>query len=119
MKHQALGIFPLKSLLVRLTGVLLRVPLKFLRLLLVSFLLLRPLRVIPVGRLLLRLVDCLGEPPYKGWIAQMEEHWYGDPEVLGASPGSVKFSLPIFQIFLKYKGKTNRNERVIGKQMTD
>ena len=36
----------------------------------------------------------------KGWIAQMEEHWYGNPEVSGSSPGSVKFYLPIFQIFL-------------------
>ena len=35
----------------------------------------------------------------KGWIAQMEEHWYGSPEVSGSSPGPVKFSLPIFQIF--------------------
>jgi hypothetical protein len=23
-----------------------------------------------------RLVDCLGWPPSKGWIAQMDEHWY-------------------------------------------
>ena len=28
----------------------------------------------------------------------MEEHWYGNPEVMGSSPGPVKFSLPIFQI---------------------
>ena len=28
----------------------------------------------------------------------MEEHWYGNLEVLGSSPGPVKFFLPIFQI---------------------
>jgi hypothetical protein len=28
----------------------------------------------------------------------MEKHWYGNPEVSGSSPGSVKFSLPIFKI---------------------
>ena len=44
-----------------------------------------------------RLVDYSGGPPSKGWIAQMEEHWYGNPEVSGSSPSSVKFSLPIFQ----------------------
>ena len=32
-----------------------------------------------------------------GWIGQMDEHWYGNPEVSDWSPGSVKFSLPIFQ----------------------
>ena len=26
----------------------------------------------------------------------MEEHWHVNPEVLGSSPGPVKFSLPIF-----------------------
>ena len=36
--------------------------------------------------------------PSKGWIAQMEEHWYISPEVSGSSPGPVKFSLPIFEI---------------------
>ena len=45
-----------------------------------------------------RLVDCLGGPPSKGWIAQMEEHWYSNPEVSGSSPGPVKFFLHIFQI---------------------
>jgi hypothetical protein len=45
-----------------------------------------------------RLVDYLGGPPSKGRIAQMEEHWYGNPEVSGSSPGPVKFSLPILQI---------------------
>ena len=30
------------------------------------------------------------------WIAQIEEHWYGNPEASGSSPGSVKFSLPLF-----------------------
>ena len=52
-----------------------------------------------------RLVDCLGEPPSKGWIAQMEEHGYGNPEVSDSSPGPVKFSLPIFQtIFMSAIG---------------
>ena len=41
-----------------------------------------------------------GGPPSKGWIAQMNEHWYGSPEVSGSSPGPVKFSVPIFQIVL-------------------
>ena len=31
----------------------------------------------------------------------MEEYWYGSPEVSGSSHGSVKFSLPIFQIVIK------------------
>ena len=31
----------------------------------------------------------------------MEAHWYGSPEVSGSSPGSVKFSLPIFKNSLK------------------
>jgi hypothetical protein len=44
-----------------------------------------------------RLVDCLRGPPSKGWIAQMEEHWYVNPEVSGSSSGPVKISLPIFQ----------------------
>ena len=48
------------------------------------------------------LVDYSGGPPSKGWIAQMEEHWYGNPEVSGLSPGSAKFSLPIFQIVWKF-----------------
>ena len=47
-----------------------------------------------------RLVDYSGGPPSKGWIAQIEEHWYGNPQVSGSSPGSVKFSLPIFKIIL-------------------
>ena len=31
-----------------------------------------------------------GGPPSKGWKAQMEEHWYGNSEVSGSSPGPVK-----------------------------
>ena len=27
----------------------------------------------------------------------MEEHWYGNPEVSGSSPGPVKLSLPMLQ----------------------
>ena len=42
-----------------------------------------------------RLIE-LGGPPSKGWIAQMEEHWYGNEEISGSSPGPVKFSLPFF-----------------------
>ena len=45
-----------------------------------------------------RPVDGLGGPTSKGWIAQMEEHWYINPQVSGLSPSPVKFSLPIFQI---------------------
>jgi len=30
-----------------------------------------------------RLVDCLGGPPSKSWIAQMEEHWYVKSSSLG------------------------------------
>ena len=29
----------------------------------------------------------------------MEKHWYGNPKVSGSGPCSVKFSLPIFQIY--------------------
>jgi len=36
-----------------------------------------------------RLVDYLGRPPSKGWIAQMKEHWYSS-DVGGSSLGSVK-----------------------------
>ena len=43
-----------------------------------------------------RLVDYSGGPPSKGWIVQMEEHWYGNTEVSGASPSPVRFSLPLF-----------------------
>ena len=50
-----------------------------------------------------RLVDYSGRPPSKGWIAQMEEHWFGRPEVSGSSPGSVKFPLPIFQQHKQYQ----------------
>ena len=49
-----------------------------------------------------RLVDYSGQCPSEGWIAQMKEHRYGNPEVTGSSPGSVKLSLPIFQIFWKF-----------------
>jgi hypothetical protein len=28
-----------------------------------------------------------------------KEHWYGNPEVSGSSPGPVNFSLPIFHFF--------------------
>ena len=45
-----------------------------------------------------RLVEYFGRPPSKGWITQMEEHEYSNPETLGSSPGPVQFSLPIFQI---------------------
>ena len=44
------------------------------------------------------LVDYSGGPPSKGWIAQMEGHWYDNPEVSRSSLGSIKFSLPMFQI---------------------
>lgn len=40
-------------------------------------------------------VDCSRGPASKGWIAQMEAHWYGNLEVSGWSP--VKLSLPIFR----------------------
>ena len=43
------------------------------------------------------LVDCSGGPPSKGWIAQMEEHWYGIPEVSGSSDSSVKSYLSVVQ----------------------
>ena len=49
----------------------------------------------------LTLDNYSGGQPCKGWIAQMEEHWYANSEVSGSSPGSVKFSLPIFQIVRK------------------
>ena len=39
----------------------------------------------------------------KGWIAQMGERWYGNPEVSGSSPSPVKVSLPIFKIILWYR----------------
>jgi hypothetical protein len=45
-----------------------------------------------------QLVDCMGGPPSKGWIAQMEEHWHLNPEVPGSSPSSAKLSLPIVHI---------------------
>ena len=32
----------------------------------------------------------------------MEEHWYGNPDVSGSSPSPVKFTLPNFQIILKF-----------------
>ena len=51
-----------------------------------------------------RLVDCLGGLSPKGWIAQMEEQWYGNPEVSGSIPGPVKFSLPSFQKLAFEKG---------------
>ena len=45
-----------------------------------------------------RLVDCLGRPATKGWIAQMvEPSWYGNPEVSGSSPGPVRVFLAIFR----------------------
>ena len=46
----------------------------------------------------------------------MEQHWYGNPEVSGSSPGSVKFSLPILQMIgifdspLRFKGGMNLKE---------
>ena len=44
-----------------------------------------------------------GGLPSKGWIAQMEEYWYGSPEVSGSSLCPVKFSLTIFRIIKKIK----------------
>ena len=57
-----------------------------------------------------RLVDYSEGPPSKGWIAQMDEHWYGNPEVSGSSPGPVKFSLPIFQ-----NRKKKEEGKIVGK----
>ena len=33
----------------------------------------------------------------------MEEYWYGNPEVSGSSPSTVKLSLPIFKKDFKEK----------------
>ena len=64
-----------------------------------------------------RLVDYLGRPPSKGWIAQMEGHWYGNSEVSGSSPGSGKFSLPIIQIVSETRVNWIANHIVKGCQV--
>ena len=41
-------------------------------------------------------VNGLTRTPSWGWVTQVVEHWYGNPEVSGLSPG-FRSSLPIFQ----------------------